>query len=124
MSRFGWTPHRQVLLAGLRTALDALRNAGCQRAYVDGSFVTAKRTPQDFDGCWDVEGVDLALLDPTLMTFANQREEQKRMYGGELFPSEARASPDGTNFLQLFQRDRFTGAAKGIVMIDLRELPQ
>ncbi|TAK20479.1 MAG: hypothetical protein EPO26_18060 [Chloroflexota bacterium] len=119
VARFGWTPHRLALLAGLKAALDALRSAGCRRAYIDGSFVTAREVPGDFDGCWEVEYVNLARLDSVLKTFANLREAQKRAYGGELFPADAPAAPDGTNFLHFFQRDRTTGAAKGIVAIDL-----
>ena len=123
VARFGRTPHRLALLAGLKAALDALRAAGCQRAYVNGSFVTAKEVPGDFDGCWEVEGVDLTRLDPVLMTFANLRAAQKRKYGGELFPADAPADLDGTRFQHFFQRDRATGAPKGIIATDLGGLP-
>jgi hypothetical protein len=123
VARFGWTSYRLTLLAGLKAALDALRAAGCRRAYVDGSFVTAKETPGDFDGCWEVDGVDLARLDPVLKTFANLRAAQKRKYGGELFPADAPADLAGTNFLHFFQRDKRSGAAKGIVAIELGGLP-
>ncbi len=123
VARFGWTPRRLALLAGLKAALDALRVAGCRRAYIDGSFVTAKETPGDFDGCWEVEGVDLARLDPVLKTFANLRAAQKRKYGGELFPADALADLDGTNFLRFFQRDKGSGTAKGIVALELEALP-
>ena len=64
VARYGYTPHRLALLAGLKAALDALRTAGCRRVYIDGSFVTAKEAPADFDACWEVDGVDLARLDP------------------------------------------------------------
>src|SRR5438046_5516941 len=103
VARYGYTPHRLALLAGLKAALDALRAAGCRRAYVDGSFVTAKQTPGDFDGCWEVEGVDLSRLDPVLMTFANLRAAQKQKYGRELFPADAPAARDGTTFLSFVQ---------------------
>jgi len=43
--------------------------AGCRTAYVDGSFVTAKEDPEDFDGCWESEGVSLKALDPVLCDF-------------------------------------------------------
>src|ERR687887_116572 len=78
VGRFGTTPRRLALLAGLKAALDVLRAAGCRRAYVDGSFVTARPDPGDFDACWDTVGVDLALVDPVLKIFANRREAQKR----------------------------------------------
>jgi len=53
VARYGWTPHRLALIAGLKAALDALRGAGCRRAYIDGSFIAAKEEPADFDGCWE-----------------------------------------------------------------------
>lgn len=86
--------------------------------------MTAKETPGDFDGCWDVDGVELARrLDPVLKTFANLRAAQKRKYGGEVFPADAPADVDGTNFLRFFQRDKSSRGAKGIVALDLGGLP-
>lgn len=122
-ARYGFTPHQVALLAGLKAALDALRVAGCRRAYLDGSFVTAKEAPADFDGCWEVDGVALGRLDPVLLTFANRREAQKRKYGGELFPADWAADAAGTNFLRFFRREKQTGQPKGIVAIYLAGLP-
>ena len=123
VARYGLTAHRLALLSGLKAALDALQAAGCQRVYLDGSFVTAKETPADFDGCWEVEGVDLARLNPVLMTFANRREAPKGTFGGEMFPADWPASAHGTNFLQFFQIDKFTNEFKGILAIDLEYFP-
>jgi hypothetical protein len=39
-------------------ALNDLRDAGCKRVYLNGSFVTSKDEPGDFDACWDPTGVD------------------------------------------------------------------
>jgi hypothetical protein len=122
VARFGWTPHRLTLLAGLKAALDALRAAGCRRAYVDGSFVTAKPDPGDFDACWETDGVDPSLLDPVLVTFDPYRRTQKVKYGGELFFADALADPAGTAFIDFFQRD-LAGRPKGIVALDLGALP-
>jgi hypothetical protein len=121
-SRFGSTARRLVLLEGLRRALDALKTAGCRTAYIDGSFVTAKRAPGDFDGCWDVAGVDPALLDPVLLRFDQGRAEQKAKYGGELFPAQLPNGLSGKTFLEFFQIDKHSGHAKGIVVIDLSDL--
>jgi hypothetical protein len=122
VARFGRTPHRLMLLAGLKAALDTLRAAGCRRAYIDGSFVTAKAAPGDFDACWETDGVDPDRLDPVFMTFDQRRRAQKTKFGGELFPADWPAEPSGTTFLGFFQRDR-SGQAKGIVMINLEGLP-
>ena len=62
-TRFGNTPWRRRLLGGLETAIDSLRRAGCRTVYIDGSFVTGKEVPNDFDACWE-EGVAPKLLDP------------------------------------------------------------
>jgi hypothetical protein len=121
-TRFSNSARRVELLAGLRLALRALRDAGCGTAYIDGSFVTAKEEPGDFDACWDAVGVDASLLDPVLLDFSEGRRGQKERFGGELFPSIASAEPAGTRFLDFFQRDRETGKPKGIVAIDLKDL--
>lgn len=123
IARFGGSAWRSELLAGLRDALENLRHAGCRRAYINGSFATAKEAPRDFDACWRAAGVDPDLLDPVLLTFANARAAQKERFRGELFPAEATADPHGTRFLDYFQRDKLTGESKGIVAIDLEELP-
>jgi len=121
--RFGTTPHRRRLLAGLHAALAALRAAGCRTAYIDGSFVTAKDIPNDFDACWDIEGVDPALLDPILLTFAHGRAAQKAKYLGELFPAQISEGGSGSTFLEFFQIDKESGNPKGIIAIELRRLP-
>jgi len=123
LARYGYTPHRLALLAGLKFALDALRVAGCRWVYIDGSFVTAKEAPGDFDGCWDADGADLNLLDPVLLTFENRRAAQKAKFRGELLPATAAADKFGTRFLEFFKRDKLTGEQKGIVAIDLEGLP-
>ena len=119
---FGGSTRRATLLTGLREALISLRKAGCRTAYVDGSFVTAKKEPGDFDACWDAVGVKPDALDSTLLDFSEQRRAQKERFGGELFPADIAAGPAGTRFLDYFQRDRDTGDPKGIVELDLRDL--
>jgi hypothetical protein len=107
------------LLAGLKAGLDALRRAGCRTVYVDGSFVTAKESPGDFDACWDARGVRAALLDPVLLTFENRRAAQKAKYRGEFFPAHFPAHVSGITYLEFFQIDKQTGEPKGIVALNL-----
>ncbi len=122
-TRFASNSKRRVRFKGFVAALANLRDAGCQRAFLDGSFVTAKPRPGDFDACWDPTGVNRALLDPVLLTFENDRAAQKAKYSGELFPSTIPADQAGTIFVEFFQIDRFTGSPKGIVAIDLLNDP-
>ena len=121
--RFGANHHRRHLLSGLKRALDSLKVAGCANVFVDGSFVTRKDLPEDYDACWDPVGVDPLLLDPILLRFENQRRLQKIMFFGELFPSSFPATLAGMRFLEFFQRDRDTGSPKGIVRLKVQDLP-
>lgn len=121
--RFGFSARRQALLVGLRRALDVFAQVGCRRVYIDGSFVTSKEDPGDYDGCWDERGVDgdrLLALAPVFLDqvdlWKNGRRKQKAAYGGELFVASQRMV-DGQTFLEFFQSDKETGALKGIVLL-------
>ena len=96
--------------------------AGCRTAYLNGSFVTSKETPNDYDACWEEAGVDPTVLDPVLLTFDPGRATQKAKYMGELFPASVVADADGLSFFEFFQSDKDTGNPKGIIAIDLGDL--
>ena len=85
--------------------------------------MTAKGEPADFDVCWDESNVDPLLLEPVLMDFSERRRAQKERFGGELFPATMRAGPGYADFLEYFQHQRATDEPKGIVAIDLKDLP-
>jgi hypothetical protein len=110
----------------LLRALQNLRGAGCERVFLDGSFVTTKDVPGDYDGCWETRGVDPARLDPIFLDIADiraGRPQQKAKYRGELFaaswPADAKR-----RYCQFFQYDR-NDQPKGVVVIELNsgELP-
>lgn len=111
--RFGGNRQRRQLLTGLKEALDLLKDAGCSRVYLDGSFVTGKELPNDIDVCWDVHGVDPMALDSVFFDFAHGRAAQKARFGTEFFP--AQAPQRLKTFLDFFQIDKETGAPKGII---------
>jgi hypothetical protein len=119
--KFSGSPQRVELLAGLREALLGLRAAGCRTAYIDGSFVTAKEEPGDFDGCWEIPGVDGRLLDPVLLELDHPRVAQKEKFRGEMFPTFPPSDPRVSPLLDFFQHDR-EGNPKGIIKIDLEAL--
>ena len=117
VERFGWTSRRRQLLDGLADALEVLAAAGCTRIWLNGSFVTAKDEPADFDACWETDGVDLDTLDPVLLDLSAGRQRQKARFGGELFPNVVEAG-SGLAFVEFFQNERDTGR-KGIVAIEI-----
>ena len=89
---------------------------------LDGSFITSKEQPGDFDACWDATDVDIDLLfklEPVFFEFDNFRKAQKRKFGGEFFPADVPATLSGVVFKDFFQMDK-DGKPKGIIVIKLR----
>lgn len=119
---YALTTNRRRLLWGLRAALLELKAAGCRRAFIGGSLVTAKDEPSDFDGCWEPENVDPDRLDPILLRFDDERLAQKAKYLGELFPSSMREEQSQLTFLEFFQHDAETDELKGMIEIDLETM--
>lgn len=115
-NRFVYNERRKSLYEGLLLGATNLFKAGCPQLYIDGSYVTAKPEPGDFDLCWDLEGVSEDMLDPILKDFSNKRASQKQKFGGEFFPFTFYQEPLGS-FLEFFQTDKATGARKGIIKI-------
>ena len=120
---FANNPHRCRLFDGLLAASIRLRSAGCLTIYLDGSYVTGKPHPLDFDVCWEPAGVDLDLLDNVFLNFESGRVAQKTTFKGEFFPSSMMCSDVGSSFLDFFQLERHTGSQKGIVSISLFDDP-
>ncbi len=120
-AHFSGNSHRQTLIKGLHAALRSLAAAGCRTVLLDGSFVSIKLLPNDYDAAWETVGVNPLLLDPVFLDFSNKRAAMKAKYGGEFFPASAMAA-GGVVYRDFFQRDR-NGIAKGVLQIDLGRLP-
>lgn len=120
VERFGTNDTRRRMIAGLQLAMTQLKAAGCRTIYINGSFVTIKPNPQDFDACYDNETVDIDYLRINAPRLLNHydRAGQKAKYRGEIFPSQQAIGNYGINSFELFQRDRQQNV-KGIIAIDL-----
>jgi hypothetical protein len=87
--RFGQSEHRKFLLLGLEKLLHHLASVGCNAVYVDGSFVSSKEVPEDYDACWDTSGVKIEALDGALLRFTEEGKAKMRdKYGGDIRPAE------------------------------------
>lgn len=117
----GWTRKRKALIAGLRGALERMRDCGVARVYLDGSFVTEKDRPNDIDGCYDLsENVleeDLSRLTPIFPPSPTNRLKAKQFFGVDFFPAAATELGSGQPFLRFFQKDR-EGRERGVIMIE------
>lgn len=114
---FGSNSHRLRLIGGLLAACRSLSKAGCKELILDGSFVTAKLLPQDYDGVWNPDGVNADLLDPVLLDFTGDRAAMKAKYLGDLFPANM-TEVSGVCFEEFFRNGR-NGIEKGLVQMKL-----
>lgn len=121
--RFASNKWRRELFNGLVEASRILKQAGCRYLYLNGSFVTEKPIPNDYDACWDPIGVDMRHMDPVFFDFRNNRAAQKARFGGEFFPSSYEVKGFGQTFLEFFQIDKYSGTQKGIIAVGLTNDP-
>lgn len=119
VERFGFNKRRALMLERLHMALVHFADAGCQRAYLAGSFVSTKPEPGDLDVAWDVAGVDVEMVHPMFLDLsAEARNDVFWAFAGDYFPAQGVEAVSGLTFLEFFQRTR-EGRPVGIVEIDL-----
>lgn len=108
---------RRTLMQGLREAAHNFEQAGVKKIWVNGSFVTAKKHPNDIDGCWEYSNsVDAAKLDQVFLT--GKREDAKTKYGLDFFIAQIIEAGSGLPFPSFFQVNR-DGDKKGIIIVRL-----
>ncbi|MEJ7618649.1 MAG: hypothetical protein WKF30_17150 [Pyrinomonadaceae bacterium] len=123
--RFVFSSRRAELLEGLLRAVSYLRQARCPTIYIGGSFATTKFAPRDLDVVWQSETTDwryLAQIAPVFFEMTPGNPRQKRLFGGEFFPSEGIETESGLTFLEFFQRDYEKGRRRGVVELDIRRV--
>jgi hypothetical protein len=122
-ARFGTgSLKRKKLLSSILEVARMLRNAGCAALYIDGSFVSDKKIPGDWDGCFCTGGLDWSRTDPLLRDVLANRAAIAAQYRADLFPADCLEASSGLTFLDFFQRDS-KGRPKGIIVLDLRTIP-
>lgn len=116
-TRYVTNSTRGLLFEGLKKGLENLFLSGCPQVFLDGSYVTSKPIPNDYEICWDMAFVDPDLLDPVFFDFDNGRYNQKKKFLGEYFPAALIEGVSGKPFLDFFQTDKDTGRPKGIIRL-------
>lgn len=117
--RYAITTHRRELFTGLEAGLYNLFSCGCPVIFLDGSYITAKPKPNDYEVCWDTRFVDPKNLDPLFVDPMHGigTSRQKKKYKGEYFPAYIKEGGSGVTFLEFFQTDKPSGGRKGIIKI-------
>ena len=116
---FAYNEHRAWLFAGFIDACRDLREFGCGRIYLGGSYVTSKEYPGDYDACWDPAGVSDQVS--PLLWDDSQKLEQNQRYRGDLLVSAAGDGPECRHY-QFLSKDKATGAIRGMIGIKLNML--
>ena len=116
---FAWNARRRFLFDGLVRAIANLTTAGCRSVLIDGSFISSKTLPNDWDAAFDPVGMIAARVDPILLRHDDGRRAMRAKYLGDMFPWTESAATYGPLYRQFFQKDR-DGNPKGIIEIKLQ----
>jgi hypothetical protein len=108
---------RMRLMKGLEAVLRLARKVGASRLYLDGSFVTDKSEPGDWDAVLLLPA-DARTGSKEAIALADRPELRKR-YGGDLFTMMEEDTEVLAHYVEgVFVRDRH-GRAKGLVILRL-----
>lgn len=116
--RFGSGRRKRVrLMRGLEAVLDLAWRAGARWLYLDGSFVTDKKDPGDWDAVLIFR--NLAGVGSIAGALLSDRTGIKRRYGGDLFTVLEEDVEIWIHYVHdVFTKDR-DGFPKGILRIDI-----
>lgn len=93
----------------------------CSAVYVDGSFVTIKEYPGDYDLCWKLDNVLVEDLDPVLLNYTELgKKEIQNKYRGDIRGAGFAVKETGSTYLEFFQYDR-DGDQKGIIELEPKD---
>ena len=117
---FGTNPTRMRQINNALSILLVYRSYGCRAVYIDGSFISKKKHPEDIDLCFDLTGMNMAnfradvphLFDP------NEIGKMHRDLQCHIFTFDE----GDTLFFDFLSQDR-NGNYKGFVKINLKDLP-
>jgi hypothetical protein len=116
-AKFAHNVKRKYLFVGLARVVGILIEANCPEVFLDGSYITKKEEPGDYDLCFEPTG-----LQPTelLRVLLSSKENRKAEYLGDIF-TRLPVPPYYHDHVAEWQRDgRNDDVVKGILRIDLR----
>jgi hypothetical protein len=117
---FGTNTRRMDQITNALQFFRIFHTCGCQTVYVDGSFVSKKRYPEDIDLCFDVTGVDIEKIEEVFPEFFD-RNKIGKIRRDKLCHIFTFSTSD-TDLFNMLQYDR-DGNLKGFVKLNLKDLP-
>ncbi len=87
VGKLQFSDKRKKLMSGLMTLIECCISCNVNILYLDGSFVSNKLNPVDYDACYDADCVDKKdVLHRALESFLHSDSEtQKRYFKGEVY---------------------------------------
>lgn len=118
IERYAITAHRRSLAGKLALLVRHLKSVGCSAVYVDGSFVTDKEIPNDYDACWDTTRVKVEKVDRVPLDFSDAgKAAMAAKYGGDIRPGGFFHRRRSTSLISTSSRS--TGTARGRALCGL-----
>jgi len=115
--RYTYNEKRARLFAGLIEVVAILRGCNCPELFLNGSFITSKQEPGDYDLCYEPTGV---IPTPEFYEFLKNRDTTKERYLGDIFVRMPQP-PFYYDHVEHWQTDtREDDVEKGILRIRLR----
>jgi hypothetical protein len=81
-TKFAYNTKRKELFTGLARVITILREAKCWEIHLDGSYITTKEEPTDYDLCFEPTGLEKT---EELFALLSQKEGRKTEYLGDIF---------------------------------------
>jgi hypothetical protein len=115
--RFAHNATRKALFVGLARVVAILSEAKCPEVHLDGSYITTKEEPDDYDLCFEPTGLKAT---EELRKFLSNKEGRKTEYLGDIFVRMPEP-PYYVDHVTHWQKDgRNDDIIKGILKIELR----
>ena len=120
VSHFGTNPRRMEQIKNALKYFSILYSCGCQFVYIDGSFASTKKNPEDIVMLFDVTGIDMIRLKKEFPQIfdVNQVGKIRRDELCHIFTFTRRR----TKFLDMLSVDRENNP-KGLVILKLKDIP-
>jgi hypothetical protein len=123
IEKFCFSKKRKKLIEGLKNLINTCLQCQVNILYIDGSFVSQKLQPQDYDACYDTDHPDREVVFAKALEsiLESDSEMQKRYFGGEIYYAHLKQCfGDFSTVLERFQICKEDGKTKkGIVKIKL-----
>ena len=110
---------RARLMKGFEAVVRMARKTGASKLYLDGSFVTDKKAPGDWDAVLVLPaGARISSKEAQVLA---DREALKKRHGGDLFTVMQEDEEIIVHYVEgVFAHDR-EGRPKGLLIVDLKE---